>query len=148
MRDTVARVERHHPGTTFRCTLEPSVVEGLPDRLGRAVGNLLDNAAKYGPADGVVEVGVAGGEVTVRDSGPGVPAAEAPFVFDRFYRGAGARGRGGSGLGLAIVRQVAEAHGGSVEVEGSLFTLRLPSAVVEGADELRIEGKPEGGGAS
>ena len=70
--------------------------------------------------------------MTVRDLGPGVPAAEAPFVFDRFYRGAGARGRGGSGLGLAIVRQVAEAHGGSVAVEGSLFTLRLPSAEVEG----------------
>ena len=146
VRDTVARVERHHPGTEFRCTFEPSVVEGLPDRLGRAVGNLLDNAAKYGPAGGVVEVGVAGGEVTVRDFGPGVPAAEAPFVFDRFYRGAGARGRGGSGLGLAIVRQVAEAHGGSVAVKGSLFTLRLPSAAVEGADELRIEGKPEGAG--
>ena len=89
--------------------------------------------------------------MTVRDFGPGVPAAEAPFVFDRFYRGAGARGRAGSGLGLAIVRQVAEAHGGSVGVEaaeggGAVFRLRLPS-VAEGADELqrRIEGEPEGG---
>jgi len=53
-----------------------------------------------------------------------------------------------AGLGLAIVRQVAGAHGGSVAVEGSLFTLRLPSAGVEGADELRIEGKPDGGVAS
>jgi two-component system sensor histidine kinase MprB len=150
VRDTVARVERHHPGTGFRCTLESSVVDGLPDRLGRAITNLLDNAAKYGPDDdGVVEVGVAAGEVTVRDCGPGVPAAEAPFVFDRFYRGARARGRAGSGLGLAIVRQVAEAHGGSVGVEaadggGAVFRLRLP-AVVEGADERRIEREPEGG---
>ena len=139
VRDTVERVGRHHPGVRFECVLERTVVQGLPDRLGRAVANLLDNAAKYGPEGGVVEVGVAGGSVTVRDSGEGVPAAEAPFVFDRFYRGAGARGRGGSGLGLAIVRQVAEAHGGSVDVERSLFTLRLP-AVAEGADELRIEG--------
>ena len=104
VRDSVARVERHHPGTEFRCTFEPSVVEGLPDRLGRAVGNLLDNAAKYGPAGGVVEVEVAGGEVTVRDFGPGVPAAEAPFVFDRFYRergrvGAVARGWGSRSCG-------------------------------------------------
>ena len=88
------------------------MVEGLPDRLARAVGNLLDNAAKYGPPGGVVEVGVRGGEVAVRDHGPGVPGAEAPFVFDRFFRGDGARGRTGSGLGLAIVRQVAESHGG------------------------------------
>ena len=93
------------------------VVEGLPDRLARAVGNLLDNAAKYGPPGGVVEVRVRDGEVAVRDHGPGVPGAEAPFVFDRFYRGDGARGRQGSGLGLAIVRQVAESHGGGVTVE-------------------------------
>jgi two-component system sensor histidine kinase MprB len=151
VRETVARVERHHPGTGFRCTLEPTVVEGLPDRLGRAVANLLDNAAKYGPVDGVVSVVVDDGEVTVRDHGPGVPAAEAPFVFDRFYRGDGARGRQGSGLGLAIVRQVAEAHGGSIGVEaaeggGAVFRLRLP-VVLEGADErqLLIEGDREGG---
>ena len=94
---------------------------------------------------------MAGGEVTVRDFGPGVPAAEAPFVFDRFYRGAGARGRAGSGLGLAIVRQVAEAHGGSVGVEAAEGVGRCSGCgcprVAEGADELqrRIEGEPEGG---
>ena len=102
-----------------------------PDRLGRAVNNLLDNAAKHSPPGGVVEVTVVGGEVTVRDHGPGVAAADAPHVFDRFYRGAGARDRPGSGLGLAIVRQVAEAHGGTVPVEdapggGALFRLALP----------------------
>jgi two-component system sensor histidine kinase MprB len=78
-----------------------------------------------------------------------VPDAEAPFVFDRFYRGDSARGRHGSGLGLAIVRQVAEAHGGSVGVEaadggGAVFRLRL-SVVAEGAGALRIEREPEGG---
>ena len=128
---TAGRVGRSHPDVRFELDLEPSVVEGLPDRLARAVGNLLDNAAKYGPPGGVVEVRVRGGEVAVRDHGPGVPGAEAPFVFDRFYRGDGARGRQGSGLGLAIVRQVAESHGGGVTVEeapggGALFRLRLP----------------------
>jgi len=150
VRDTVERVRRHHPAVRFACVAEPTVVEGQPDRLGRAVANLLDNAAKHGPDGGVVEVGVADGAVTVRDQGEGVPAAEAPFVFDRFYRGAGSRGRAGSGLGLAIVRQVAETHGGSVAVEGSRFTLRLPSAGVEGAgepraSELRSEGRHEAG---
>jgi two-component system sensor histidine kinase MprB len=129
---SVARVSRHHPETRFETDLEPTVVEGLPDRLDRAIGNLLDNAAKYGPHDGLVEVTVRGGEVAVRDHGPGVPPADAPLVFDRFYRGDSARGRAGSGLGLAIVRQVAEAHGGSAGVQdadggGARFWLRLPS---------------------
>jgi two-component system sensor histidine kinase MprB len=132
---TAGRVGRSHPDVRFDCDLEPSVVEGLPDRLARAVGNLLDNAAKYGPPGGVVEVAVRDGEVAVRDHGRGVPDADAPFVFDRFYRGDGARGRHGSGLGLAIVRQVAESHGGSVSVEeapggGALFRLRLAATPV------------------
>ncbi len=129
---TAGRVGRSHPDARFALDLEPSVVEGLPDRLARAVGNLLDNAAKYGPPGGVVEVRVRGCEVAVRDHGPGVPGEEAPFVFDRFFRGDGARGRQGSGLGLAIVRQVAQSHGGTVAVEeapggGALFRLRLPA---------------------
>ena len=74
---------------------------------------------------------MARGEVAVRDHGPGVAPGDAPHVFDRFYRGAGARDRPGSGLGLAIVRQVAAAHGGSVGLEaaeggGARFTLALP----------------------
>ena len=132
---TAGRVGRSHPDTRFELDLEPGVVEGLPDRLARAVGNLLDNAAKYGPPGGVVEVTVRDGELAVRDHGPGVPDADAPFVFDRFYRGDSARGRQGSGLGLAIVRQVAESHGGGVSVEeapggGALFRLRLPQYAV------------------
>jgi two-component system sensor histidine kinase MprB len=128
--EAVARARRRRPGTTFEADLEPTLVEGLSERLGRAVDNLLDNAAKHAPEGTVVEVGLRGGELTVRDHGPGIPAAERPHVFDRFYRGVSARGTAGSGLGLAIVRQVAEMHGGTIAVEdapggGALFRLTL-----------------------
>jgi two-component system sensor histidine kinase MprB len=125
----VVRARRHAPRVSFTLRSEPSVVLGAPDRLGRAVNNLLDNAAQHSDR---VEVTVsANGTVAVRDHGPGVPEEDVPYLFDRFYRGATARGRPGSGLGLAIVRQVAEAHGGSVRVEspedgGARFVLALP----------------------
>ena len=136
--EAVARARRHSPGVRFETTLEPSVVEGAPDRLGRAVNNLLDNAAKHSPAGGTVEVTVARGEVAVRDHGDGIDPVDAEHIFDRFYRGANARDRPGSGLGLAIVRQVAEAHGGAASVEqapggGACFRLRLPAT---GAPEV------------
>jgi two-component system sensor histidine kinase MprB len=104
----------------------------VPERLGRAVDNLLDNAAKYSPDGAPVEIGLRAGVLSVRDHGPGIPAADRPHVFDRFYRGSGARGRPGSGLGLAIVRQVAETHGGTISVDeaaggGARFELRLPA---------------------
>jgi two-component system, OmpR family, sensor histidine kinase MprB len=129
--EAVVRARRHAPAVSFSLLTEPTVVAGAPDRLGRAVNNLLDNAAQHADR---VEVTVAGdGAVAVRDHGPGVPPDDAPHVFDRFYRGATARGRPGSGLGLAIVRQVAEAHGGSVRVEspedgGARFVLALPGS--------------------
>jgi two-component system sensor histidine kinase MprB len=129
--EALARAQRRRPNVAFRAELEPTVVAGLPARLGRAVDNLLDNAAKYSPEGGVVEVGLHGGELSVRDHGPGIPESDRPYVFDRFYRGATARGRPGSGLGLAIVRQVAETHGGTIAVHegaggGSRFALTLP----------------------
>ena len=85
-------------------------------RLERAVANLLDNAVKWSPPGGRVEVRVADGELSVRDHGPGIAPEDLPHIFDRFYRSAAARGLPGSGLGLAIVRQVAETQGGSVSV--------------------------------
>ena len=94
-------------------------MRGVPASLERAVGNLLDNAVKWSPNGGPVEVTVGGGQVTVRDHGPGVDPDDLPFVFDRFYRARNARGMPGSGLGLAIVRQVAEAHGGQVRAENA-----------------------------
>jgi two-component system sensor histidine kinase MprB len=111
----VVRARRHWPRLDFRVELEPCLVRADPGRLDRAVANLLANAAQWSPAEGEVEVGLADGELRVRDHGPGFAAADLEHVFDRFYRSPGARGRPGSGLGLAIVRQVAETHGGSVE---------------------------------
>jgi two-component system sensor histidine kinase MprB len=91
---------------------EPTVVRGEPQRIERAVANLVDNAVKWSPAGGVVQLELNHGELSVRDHGPGFAEADLPHVFERFFRAEGARGLPGSGLGLAIVRQAAEAHGG------------------------------------
>jgi two-component system sensor histidine kinase MprB len=126
----VERVRRDRPGVSFATELDESVVHGVPANIERAVVNLLDNAAKWSPPGGEVEVRVADGVVSVRDRGPGIADEDLPYVFDRFYRATAARGQPGSGLGLAIVRQVAEAHGGGVTAErpedgGTLMTMRL-----------------------
>ena len=89
-------------------------VRGRRQGLERALGNLLENAAKFDDSDAPVEVHIRGGRVTVLDRGPGIDAADADRVFDRFYRADGARGLPGSGLGLSIVDDVARAHGGTV----------------------------------
>ncbi len=126
--------------TPLSVELEPVVLPGVPARLGRAVNNLIDNAVKYSPPGAPVEIRLTtadrpgeGAELTVRDHGPGIAAEDLPHIFDRFYRGAEARGRPGSGLGLAIVRQVVEQHGGSIAAVaapggGTLMRVRLPRA--------------------
>jgi two-component system sensor histidine kinase MprB len=98
-----------------QCSLEPTLVRGEGDRIARAVTNLFDNAAKWSPPGGVIEVKLGDGMLSVRDHGPGFHEQDLPFVFDRFHRARDARSKPGSGLGLAIVRQAAEAHGGFVE---------------------------------
>jgi two-component system sensor histidine kinase MprB len=128
----IERTRRNHAGVTIEPELEESMIRGVPATIERAISNMLDNAAKWSPPDGVVEVTVRDGEVVVRDHGPGIDDSDLPFVFDRFYRAPAARGRPGSGLGLAIVRQVAEAHGGSVNAEaaeggGTRMRLTLPA---------------------
>jgi two-component system sensor histidine kinase MprB len=115
VRDAVERGRRRAPGLTFHQVIEPTVVRGEADRIARAVTNLLDNAAKWSPEHGVVDVTLHGGMLTVRDHGPGFNEEDLPFVFDRFHRAKDARSKPGSGLGLAIVRQAAEAHDGFVE---------------------------------
>jgi two-component system, OmpR family, sensor histidine kinase MprB len=127
--EAVERARRHAPNVQFTLTAEPTIVSGLPDRLGRAVSNLLDNAAKYGARR--VDITVAPGEVTVSDNGPGIPAEESEQIFDRFHRGTTSHARPGSGLGLAIVRQVADTHNGRITLDtapggGALFRLCLP----------------------
>jgi two-component system sensor histidine kinase MprB len=110
---------RRRSDLRFELKLEPTVVSGQGDRIGRAVSNLVDNARKWSPPGGVVEVSLADGFLLIRDHGPGFEEADLPFVFDRFYRADDARKLGGSGLGLAIVRQAAEACGGSVEAQNA-----------------------------
>jgi two-component system sensor histidine kinase MprB len=141
------RTRRHSPATPLELELAPSIVAGVPVRLARAVSNLLDNAVKYSPPGEPVEIRLAGEELTVRDHGPGISAEDLAYVFDRFYRGAEARGRPGSGLGLAIVRQVVSQHGGSITAEqapggGTLMRLRLP-----GTETVTPEPLPQGAGA-
>ena len=129
--EAVVRARRHAPAVDFALHSEGCLVTGNLERIARAINNLLDNAAQHSDR---VEVTVGrDGTVVVRDHGPGVPADDQAHLFDRFYRGATARGRPGSGLGLAIVRQVAEAHGGSVRLEspedgGARFVLTLPGS--------------------
>jgi two-component system sensor histidine kinase MprB len=128
--EAVERARRDRPAVSFVTDIEESVINGVPSTIERAVANLLDNAAKWSPPNGEVEVMVRDGAVTVRDHGPGIDEDDLPHVFDRFYRAPSARGMAGSGLGLAIVRQVAVAHGGSVVAEraeggGTRITLSL-----------------------
>ncbi len=112
-------------------------VTGDSDRLKQLILNLVDNAVKYTPAGGQVflslhkDAGYA--ELTVRDTGIGIPEEDLPFIFDRFYRvdKARARAHGGSGLGLSIARWIVDVHKGTLSVdskvgEGTTFTVRLP----------------------
>lgn len=99
---------------------ETPTVQADPQRVSQVLGNLLANALKYVPTDGQVQVTIerkaAGVEVAVIDNGPGVPDADVPHLFDRFWRGEKSRARasGGAGLGLAIARQLVEAQGGTI----------------------------------
>jgi signal transduction histidine kinase len=115
------------------------------ERIHQVVFNLLDNAVRFTPPGGRVTVSAirSGGrcEVSVADTGQGIPAEHLPFLFERFYRvdqarSRGAAGTGGTGIGLAIARSVVEAHGGTIRAEsevgrGSTFTFDLPLARTE-----------------
>ncbi|HXM86623.1 MAG TPA: ATP-binding protein, partial [Solirubrobacteraceae bacterium] len=111
VREVVA-VARRRAELRFELDLQPTIVRGDGARISRAVSNLLENARKWSPPDGAVEVVLRDGVLSVRDHGPGFGEDDLPRVFERFYRSERARKLPGSGLGLAIVRQAAEAHGG------------------------------------
>jgi two-component system sensor histidine kinase MprB len=126
----VDRARARFANVHFNAHIEPTTVEGIPERLERAVWNLLENAGKWTASGSSVDVTLSGGELRVRDHGPGIAPEDREHVFDRFYRSAAARSLPGSGLGLAIVREVAEAHGGTVSAEdapggGALLRLRF-----------------------
>ncbi len=129
----VERARSRFPNVRYRAQLEPTKLEGVPERLDRAVWNLLENAGKWSPPGATVDVALANRELCVRDRGPGISAEDRAHIFDRFYRSSAARALPGSGLGLAIVREVAESHDASVAVEdvdggGALFRIRLPQS--------------------
>jgi two-component system sensor histidine kinase MprB len=130
----VERARPRAPHVRFETSLAQAEILGRPVSLERAVLNLLDNAAKWSPANGTVRVIVeANGEVaqvTVADEGPGIPDKDLPHVFERFYRAEAARALPGSGLGLAIVEQIVHLHGGTVtaahtESGGALVSMTL-----------------------
>lgn len=146
--DALIKVRRRASGVEWDVHLSPFPVWGDERLLGRAVTNLLDNAAKYSIPDGSgairsdsaplgrVTVRLLDGVLTVTDSGPGIAEADLPHVFERFYRSSEARSRPGSGLGLAIVKHAAEQHGGMIYARnapgaGAQFTLWLPHAATQ-----------------
>lgn len=119
VRETVERARRRAPQLRFELDLDPTVIEGAPDQIGRAVANLIDNARKWSPDDGLIEVALHDRVLSVRDHGPGFQDRDLPHVFERFYRAEDARRLPGSGLGLAIVKQAADAHGGGARAENA-----------------------------
>ena len=145
----VERAQRRAPALRFDLHLTPGSVRAQPALLERAVLNVLDNAAKWSPDGGIVEVWLQRGGVwtlDVHDYGPGIAAEDIPHVFDRFYRAATARSMPGSGLGLAIVAQVVADHGGTVSISvppegGTHVHIELPTVA---EDEAEPHGDDDG----
>ncbi|RSM48785.1 sensor histidine kinase [Amycolatopsis balhimycina DSM 5908] len=133
----VIRARARWPQVVFAVSAVPAAMSGRPGGLSRVVLNLLDNAAKWSPPGGTVQVRLSAAdgfaELTVADEGPGISEQDRPKVFERFYRATAARSMPGSGLGLAIVAQIVEAHEGSVVAGaapggGAELKVRVPSA--------------------
>jgi signal transduction histidine kinase len=140
-----------HQQTTDRHALnvatEVEAVEGVWDemRLGRVLDNLLNNAIKYSPRGGAIEVGVSidgppaapRAVLRVSDCGEGIPESDLPHIFERFRRGGNVEGRiPGTGIGLSGVRKIVELHNGSISVDtrlghGTTFTVTLPLGIAE-----------------
>ncbi|GAA1228023.1 ATP-binding protein [Kitasatospora nipponensis] len=131
----VERAKLRGPGLSYDVVLDPWYVHADPATLERAVMNLLDNAVKYSPPAGTIEVALHDGRLIVRDHGPGIPPEELQYVFDRFWRSPSSRQLPGSGLGLSIVAQTIRDSGGEVALgpaqdggPGTQATVRLPGA--------------------
>ncbi len=136
--EVLARTPTRDEVSIQRTGAASSIVAGHRDRLGRLLGNVIDNAQRHAPDCSIVRVDVQAGHlqtvITVTDRGAGVPAPDRERIFDRFTRLDSSRtsGRGGNGLGLAISRAIAEEHGGTLTCEeppdspGAAIVLRLP----------------------
>jgi two-component system heavy metal sensor histidine kinase CusS len=112
--------DRH---VTVDCTGKGEIY-GDPVLFGRAVSNLVDNALRFTPDGGAIQLSIAAraahSEVAVSDSGCGIPSEHLPRVFDRFYRGDSSRSSAGAGLGLALVKSIVDLHGGSAKIESTV----------------------------
>jgi two-component system sensor histidine kinase MprB len=135
--NAVERARLRGPGLRIEAVTEPWYVQGDAGSLERAVMNLLDNAVKFSPPGGAVDVRLHAneryGELTVRDHGPGIPPDELPYVFERFWRSPSARSLPGAGLGLSIVALVVREIGGEVKLGpaeggGTLARAHFPGA--------------------
>ncbi|WP_299539600.1 cell wall metabolism sensor histidine kinase WalK [uncultured Streptomyces sp.] len=133
-RTALQRARLRGPELTVTEELAPWYVRGEPAALQRAIVNVLDNAVKFSPARGTVEVTLHRGELRVRDHGPGIPAEDLPHVFERFWRSPSARQLPGSGLGLSIVARTVQQSGGDIALRpapdghGTEAVIRLPGA--------------------
>ncbi|MFG2672611.1 sensor histidine kinase [Streptomyces sp. NPDC048445] len=133
-RTALERARLRGPELTITAELAPWYVRAEPAALERAVVNVLDNAVKFSPPRGTIDVVLHRGELTVRDRGPGIPADELPHVFERFWRSPSARQLPGSGLGLSIVARTVQQSGGEIGLRpaddgnGTVATIRLPGA--------------------
>ncbi|MGW0818931.1 sensor histidine kinase [Streptomyces viridiviolaceus] len=141
------RARLRGPELTITADVQPWYVRAEPSALERAMVNVLDNAVKFSPDGGTVDVRLADGVLTVRDHGPGIPAEELPHVFDRFWRSPSARALPGSGLGLSIVARTVQQAGGEVTLApagdgngGTVATVRLPGAPVPPPDPGAADG--------
>ena len=148
VRSAVERVQRRAGGITFDVELQPLFVVANADSLRRAVTNLLDNAVKWSPPGSTVRVRLAGNRLQVSDAGPGIPEADLPYVFDRFFRGESGRHTKGTGLGLAIVAKTMDEIGGSVHAGrsaegGAELTLQLPGVTSREAVSSLLVPAPE-----
>ncbi|OIJ64806.1 HAMP domain-containing sensor histidine kinase [Streptomyces mangrovisoli] len=135
------RARLRGPELTITADVRPWYVRAEPAAMERAVVNILDNAVKFSPHGGTIDVRLNDGVLTVRDHGPGIPQDELPHVFDRFWRSPTARALPGSGLGLSIVARTVQQAGGEValgpaEGGGTVATIRLPGAATPPPDTV------------
>jgi two-component system sensor histidine kinase BaeS len=123
-------------GLQLNLDTEPAMAVADEARITQVAVNLLTNAVKYTPPGGQVTVTTRAegrtARLTVADTGPGIPEGDLPHVFERFWRGAGAKARSGTGVGLAVVAELTAAHGGTVTApsppgSGAVFTVTLPA---------------------